>query len=528
MALMIFRSPLPEVSIPEIALTPFVFARARERGAKPALIDGVSGRIITYAELDEAVRRVASALAARGFGKGDVFAIFSPNTVEYPIAFHAVSLLGGIVTTLNPLCIAEEVAKQLADSRAKYLITSPALLACAHEASSQLNLRELFVFGEAEGATSFSELYEGDGDVPTVEIDPREDLVALPYSSGTTGLSKGVMLTHRNLVANVLQTEAMKHADASDTFACVLPLFHIYGLNVIMNFGLYAGATSVVLPRYDLDALLGVFERHRVTMAHVVPPIMIALARHPAVARYDLKSLRSVFSGAAPLGGQITQEVSERLSCNVRQGYGMTETSPVTHMTPFEHEMIKPGSVGIVVPNTECKIVDIETGAELDANREGEICVRGPQVMKGYLNRPDATQATIDSEGWLHTGDIGCADDDGHFFIVDRKKELIKYKGFQVAPAELEALLLTHPSVADCAVIPAPDEEAGEVPKAFVVLKDEHTATCEELIAFVASHVAPHKKIRRVEFISQIPKSPSGKILRRLLVARERAARESS
>jgi acyl-CoA synthetase (AMP-forming)/AMP-acid ligase II len=206
---MIFRSPLPEVSIPEIALTPFVFARARERGAKPALIDGVSGRIITYAELDEAVRRVASALAARGFGKGDVFAIFSPNTVEYPIAFHAVSLLGGIVTTLNPLCIAEEVAKQLADSRAKYLITSPALLACAHEASSQLNLRELFVFGEAEGATSFSELYEGDGDVPTVEIDPREDLVALPYSSGTTGLSKGVMLTHRNLVANVLQTEAM-------------------------------------------------------------------------------------------------------------------------------------------------------------------------------------------------------------------------------------------------------------------------------------------------------------------------------
>ncbi|MDT7543024.1 MAG: hypothetical protein QOE33_2928 [Acidobacteriota bacterium] len=525
---MIFCSPLPEVSIPEIALTPFVLSRARERGAKPALIDGVTGRVTTYAELDEAVHRVASALSARGLRKGDVFAIFSPNTVEYPIAFHAVSLLGGVVTTLNPLCIAEEVSKQLADSRAKYLLTSPALLACAREAASQLPLRELFVFGDTEGATSFAELYESDGDVPTVEIDPREDLVALPYSSGTTGLSKGVMLTHRNLVANVRQIEGTEHAFESDTLVCVLPLFHIYGLQVIMNFGLYTGATAVVLLRYDLETLLATIERHRITHAHVVPPIMLALARHPAVERYDLSSLRSVFTGAAPLSEQIAREVSERLGCVVMQGYGMTETSPATHMTPREPLKIRAGSVGILVPNTECKIVDIETGAELDANREGEICVRGPQVMKGYLNRPDATQATIDTGGWLHTGDIGYADVEGHFFIVDRKKELIKYKGFQVAPAELEALLLSHPSVADCAVIPAPDEEAGEVPKAFVVLKDDHAATCEELIAFVASHVSPHKKIRRVEFIEQIPKSPSGKILRRVLVACERAARESS
>jgi acyl-CoA synthetase (AMP-forming)/AMP-acid ligase II len=277
-----------------------------------------------------------------------------------------------------------------------------------------------------------------------------------------------------------------------------------------------------------LGTLLATLERHRVTHAHVVPPIMLALARHPAVDSYDLSSLRSVFTGAAPLGEQIAREVSERLGCVVMQGYGMTETSPATHMTPREPEKMKAGSVGWVVPNTECKIVDVETGAELGANAEGEICVRGPQVMKGYLNCPEATAGTIDSEGWLHTGDIGCADVDGHFFIVDRKKELIKYKGYQVAPAELEALLLSHPSVADCAVIPAPDEEAGEVPKAFVVLKTDHAATTGDLISFVASHVSPHKKIRRVEFIEQIPKSPSGKILRRLLVARERAARESS
>jgi acyl-CoA synthetase (AMP-forming)/AMP-acid ligase II len=249
---------------------------------------------------------------------------------------------------------------------------------------------------------------------------------------------------------------------------------------------------------------------------------MLALAKHPAVARYDLKSLRTIFSGAAPLGAQLEREVAARLGCHVKQGYGMTEASPATHMTPHDPARAKPGSVGMPVSNTECKIVDVETGAELGVGEEGEVCLRGPQVMKGYLNRPDATAETIDPEGWLHTGDIGRADEDGHFFIVDRRKELIKYKGFQVAPAELEALLLTHPAVADCAVVPAPDEGAGEVPKAFVVLKTDGAATADELIAFVAARVSPHKKVRRVEFVEQIPKSPSGKILRRVLVARGR------
>jgi acyl-CoA synthetase (AMP-forming)/AMP-acid ligase II len=525
---MIFRGSYPEVTIPDIALTPFVLARARELGEKPALVDGVTGRATSYAQLNEAVRRVAASLAARGCGKGDVLAILSPNTVEYPIAFHAAALAGAIVTTINPLCTVEEIAKQLADSRAKYLVAAPTLLERAREATTQLSLRELFVFGECEGATPFAELYESDGRVPEVEIDPHNDLVALPYSSGTTGESKGVMLTHRNIVANLRQIEGTDHCAGTDTLVCVLPMFHIYGITVIMNFGLSQGATIVVLPRFELETLLCALEKYKVTMAHVVPPIMLALAKHPSVARHDLSSLHTVFSAAAPLGEPLAREVAERLDCLVMQGYGMTETGPATHMAPHDPGRVKLGSVGLPVPNTDCKIVGVETGEELGANREGEICVRGPQVMKGYLNRADATAATIDAEGWLHTGDIGYADADGHFFIVDRKKELIKYKGFQVAPAELEALLLTHPSVADCAVIPAPDEEAGEVPKAFVVLKTDHATTVEELISFVASHVAPHKKIRRVEFVEQIPKSPSGKILRRVLVARERAKRGSA
>ncbi|HEX8633942.1 MAG TPA: AMP-binding protein [Pyrinomonadaceae bacterium] len=528
---MIFRSPYPPIELPPTPLTPFVLARARERGDKPALIDAVSGRAITYRQLDEAVRRVAAGLAARGFGKGDVFAIYSPNLPEYAVAFHAVSLVGGTLTTLNPLYTTEEAAHQLKDARAKYLLTAPALLDKAQEAAAQAGVEEVFVFGECEGATPFAALSANEGagegaDAPQVEIDPAVDVVALPYSSGTTGLPKGVMLTHHNLIANTLQVQACDLIDESDTLVCVLPLFHIYGMVVIMNVGLYAGARIVVMPRFDLETFLTVLQDYGVTLAHVVPPIMLALAQHPAVDNYDLSKLKTLFSGAAPLSEQLARACAERLGCNIRQGYGMTETSPAIHLTDAEFDWSKCGSIGRCVPNTECQIVDVETGELLGYGRAGEICMRGPQMMKGYLNRPEATAATIDADGWLHTGDIGYCDESGHFFIVDRLKELIKYKGMQVAPAELEALLLTHPSVADAAVVPVADEEAGELPKAFVVRKAGAAGEgcgAEELMAFVAARVAPYKKIRRVEFIEQIPKSASGKILRRLLVERERA-----
>jgi acyl-CoA synthetase (AMP-forming)/AMP-acid ligase II len=400
------------------------------------------------------------------------------------------------------------------------------LLEKARAATAGTAVREIVVFGEAEGAVPFAEILASSGPAPTVTI-AADDVVALPYSSGTTGLPKGVMLTHGNLVANIAQSEASLPLAAGDVVLAVLPFFHIYGLQVILNGSLRAGATLVVFPRFELEPFLRAVQEHRATWAFVVPPIALALAKHPAVDGYDLSSLAYVMSGAAPLSADLARTVTRRVGCRMIQGYGMTETSPVTHVNSRSPSMeTKPGSVGPLVANTEGRIVDPLSGAELGPGAQGEICVRGPQIMKGYLDRAEATAAMIDAFGWLHTGDIGYADEDGDFFVVDRLKELIKYKGCPVAPAELEAVLLTHPAVADAAVIPSPDEEAGEVPKAFVVTRA--FATPEELMAYVAARVAPTKRVRRLEIIDQIPKSPSGKILRRVLVERERSRRNGA
>ena len=344
----------------------------------------------------------------------------------------------------------------------------------------------------------------------------------LPYSSGTTGLPKGVMLTHRNLVANLEQIQAAFPIEPDDTLIGVLPFFHIYGMTVIMNQGLRAGATIVTMPRFDLDQFLELIEEHSVTRAYVVPPIALALAKHPAVEGRDLSSLDVIMSGAAALGSELSEQVAERIGCQVIQGYGLTETSPVTHVIRIEGEN-RPGKIGQPLPGTECRLVDPETGDDAEAGERGELWIRGPQVMAGYLNNEEATAATVDADGWLHTGDIAVVDDDGFFEIVDRLKELIKYKGYQVAPAELEALLITHDEVADVAVIGVPDEEAGELPKAFVVPAGDGL-DAEALMEWVGGQVAPQKKVRLVEEIDEIPKSPSGKILRRVLKDREGAA----
>jgi len=516
------RSPFPDVEIPDVSLSDFVLAGAGELGDKPAVIDGPSGRTISYAQLVESVRAVGAGLAERGFGKGDVFAHFAPNLPEYAVTFHAVATLGGINTTVNPLFTAEELERQLRDCGARMLVTVPEQAEKARAAARAAGVQKIFGYGEADGATPFSSLPEAAGEPPEVAIDPAEDVVALPYSSGTTGLPKGVMLTHRNLVANICQTIVHQRVREDDRVIAVLPFFHIYGLVVLMNMPLSRGATVVTMPRFELPEFLRVVQRYGITRAWVVPPIVLALAKQPLVDEFDLSSLEFMLSGAAPLSAELEVACGQRLGCRMLQGYGLTETSPTTHSVPDELAGQMPGSIGPPVPNTECRIVDIVSGREAPIGERGELLIRGPQVMKGYLNNPQATVLAIDPDGWLRTGDIATVDEQGAVRIVDRVKELIKYKGSQVAPAELEALLLTHPAIADAAVIGIPDEEAGEVPKAFVVLNAPLTP--EEVSAFVAERVAPYKKIRAVEILEEIPKSPSGKILRRVLIDRERAA----
>jgi len=517
---MIFRSPYPDVAIPDMPLTPFVLRHAESQSSKPALIDASTGRALTYGALASEVRSVAAGLQERGFHKGDVFGIYAPNCIEYAVALLAVASIGGIATTVNHLATAEELARQLADAGATRLLTVPDLFDRAWAATASTAVREFYVTGEADGATPFAELGRAGGSPEEVLCAP-DDVVLLPYSSGTTGLPKGVMITHGAWVANLCQGNVPHRVTPDDVVFCLPPFFHMYGAHILAKV-LQGGGTLLLTPRFDLTTFLASVERERVTRAYLAPPVVLALVNDPNVEQYDLSSLTCILSGGAPLGEDLGRRCQERLDCATDQGYGLTEMSPVTHIIPLTGWPAKPGSIGPCLPNTECRVVDIETGADLGPCERGELWIRGPQMMKGYLNRPEATAAMITPDGWLRTGDVAYADEDGDFYIVDRLKELIKYKAYQVAPAELEAVLLSHPAVADAAVVPSPDDEAGEVPKAFVVLASE--ATADELMAFVAARVAPYKKVRRVEFVELIPKSPSGKILRRILVERERAA----
>ncbi|MCT4357755.1 4-coumarate--CoA ligase family protein [Streptomyces sp. Je 1-79] len=522
---MVFHSEYADVPVVSLPIHEAVLGRAAEFGDAPALIDGAGELSLTYAQVDAFHRRVAAGLAEAGVRKGDVLALHSPNTVLFPVAFYAATRAGASVTTVHPLSTPEEFAKQLRDSSARWIVTVSPLLPAARAAAGHAGgIEEIFLCDTGEDCRSLQSFLASTAPVPDIAIDPDEDVAALPYSSGTTGVPKGVMLTHTSIATNLAQLDPFVPMGPGDRILAVLPFFHIYGLTALMNAPLRHGATVVVLPRFELDQFLTAIEKHRINGLYVAPPIVLALAKHPAVADHDLSSLEYIVSAAAPLDASLAEACSARLKLPpVRQAYGMTELSPGTHVVPLSAVNPPPGAVGKLLPSTEMRILSLDDPSkDAEPGAEGEVAIRGPQVMKGYLGRPDATAAMIDADGWVHTGDIGRVDGNGWLFVVDRVKELIKYKGFQVAPAELEALLLTHEGIADAAVIGVEDEDGTEIPKAFVVRQPNAAElSAEDVMAYVAGKVSPYKKVRRVEFVDGVPRAASGKILRREL--RDRA-----
>lgn len=508
----IHNSPLPEVDIPAVTITAHVLRRASELADQVAIRDAAGTSSYTYTELSTAIYSLAGGLAKRGIKPGKVVGLMAPNLPEYAIVFHGVAVAGAAVSTINPTYGAQEVRHQLNDSGASVLFTVGMFVDVALEAIEGSDVTEVVVIGDAlPGTTAMADIF--DAPIEQVPVDVATHTVVLPYSSGTTGLPKGVMLSHTNLVANI---EQCKHAiiyKDNEVALAALPFFHIYGMQVLMNGLLANGVATITMPRFDMVEALQAVQELKITRFFAVPPIVLGLANAPIVDDYDTSSIRQVFSGAAPLGAELAAAAAARLGCEVVQGFGMTELSPVSHSTPEGD--YRPGTSGVTVSNTESRIVDPDTGEDQPVGERGEVWVRGPQVMLGYLNNPTATAETIDADGWLHTGDIGIIDEHAHMSIVDRMKELIKFKGFQVAPAELEALLITHPKIADVAVIGVPDDEAGEIPKAFVTTPAGETITLEEIQALVSENLVSYKQIREFAVIEAIPKSASGKILRK-------------
>ncbi|KAI8924356.1 hypothetical protein BC831DRAFT_310536 [Entophlyctis helioformis] len=523
----VHTSPYADVAIPDQDIASFVLGSKDVQAnlAKPAFIDAATGETITFGDHIRRVQAFASGFVHHlGFKKGDVLAMFSPNSIHYPaIVFGAVAA-GGAFSGANPTNTADELAYQLKDSGASILVADPSVLATAKQAAKTAGLRADRVFVLAKQAVDGTRsVFDLMSDKPLPKITWTKDELHnkpayLCYSSGTTGRSKGVISTHRNIIANMLQVTPIESAGVTpkDVWLGALPFYHVYALQLSLHLAPRLAIPLVVMAKFDLGLLLQSIQKYRLTVLHIVPPIALALAKQPVVDKFDMSSVRRIMSGAAPLGGEITAGLQKRLKVIVTQGYGLTETSPVAVISA--HDDTVEGSVGVLVPNMQMRIVDPDTGKDLEFNEPGEIWLRGPNVMKGYHNNVEATTSSIDKDGFFHTGDIGYVSFRNHLFIVDRLKELIKYKGNQVPPAELEAKLLTHPLIADAAVIPTPDEAAGELPLAYVVLKPGAKLTEKEVQAFIAKMVAPHKQLRGgVVFVNEIPKSAAGKILRRLL-----------
>ncbi|KAI2629844.1 acetyl-CoA synthetase-like protein [Hypoxylon sp. NC1633] len=550
MAIESLHAPL---QIPSLDLWQFIFERKNKPWAddKEIYIDPATGRSLTWAQTRDAAVEFGKGLRSQwGFKKGDALGFFSPNSVDYAPALFGVLWAGGACSTANPAYTADELAFQMRDSRVSGILTQAPLLPTVLEAARAIGLPEdrVILLGDAPDPTGrfkhFTEIRAGSGILPTLRprIDPRKDVSFLVYSSGTTGLPKGVVLTHRNIVANLLQLEHVEllnglyHSGGldgkGDKQIAVLPFYHVYGLTCIAMQSIYMGISVVVLAKFDLEKFCGAIQEHKITYSSIPPPVVLALAKHPAVARYDLSSLKWLNSGAAPLGRELVEQVWERLTVPVMQGYGLSETGPALTKMNLSGWKRYNGSCGQLLPNVQAKVVDVDSGAVLAPGQgEGELWFRGPNVFPGYLNRPELQANTFSEDGYFKTGDIGYVDVRGNFYITDRLKELIKYKGFQVAPAELEGILLGHAEIADACVVPAHDRQREtEVPRAYIVLRAGVPRTDEkaaDIASWIEGRVAQHKRLRGgIRFIDAVPKNPSGKLLRRVL--KEEARKEDA
>lgn len=537
------------IDYPKIPLSDFLKNTAENHPNETAIV--YFDKELTYAELDAAADRFASALNGLGVKKGDKVAIFLPNIPQFVMAYYGTIRIGAVETAISPLYKEREVEHQLSDSEAETLVVLDLLYPIAEKVLANTKVKRIIITRLKEYMPTalallgtllrklpsvqverkpnvyfFQELLnKSDAKPPTVEIDPENDLVALQYTGGTTGISKGAMLTHMNLVSNaVMCAEWLMAKSAEETFLTVLPLFHIYGMTTGMNAPIYLAGKMVMLPRFDVEGCLKAIQKHKVTVFCGAPTMYAMLLAHPNFKKYDVSSVRFCISGSAPLPPEVQRRWMETTGGVLVEGYGLTESSPVTHCNPLDKTMktVNVGSIGLPWPDTDAKIMDVETGLnELSSGQDGELVVKGPQVMKGYWKMAQESAGVL-RDGWLYTGDIGKMDVDGYFYITDRKKDLIKYKGYSVYPREIEDVIYEHPAVKLCAVIGKPDPVASEIPKAFIVLKDGAKASEDEIKEFVNEKVAPYKAIREVEFRTELPMTLVGKVLRRVLLEEER------
>ncbi|MED6210971.1 4-coumarate--CoA ligase-like 1 [Stylosanthes scabra] len=524
----IFRSKFKPVEVPDDVMLPeFVLQNAELYANKVAFVDVVSEKAMTYSEVVRDTRRFSKALRSLGVRKGNVVIVVLPNVVEYGVIALGIMASGGVFSGANPASHVSEIKKQADSADAKLIVTD----STNYDKVKALELPVIVLADEPiEEAMNYNKLLEaadraGDDSSAKKPVH-QNDLCAMPFSSGTTGLSKGVMLTHRNVVANLCSTlfGVEEEMIGNVTTLGLIPFFHIYGITGICCATLRNKGKVVVMGRFDLKTFISALIRHEVNFAPIVPPIILGLVKNPIVDEFDLSKLKlqAVMTAAAPLAPEVLNAFKQKFpGVVVQEAYGLTEHSCITLTHAIKDAgTLHKNSVGFILPNLEVKFIDPDTGRSLPRSTPGEICVRSQCVMQGYYKQVDETAHTIDKNGWLHTGDVGYIDDDENIFIVDRIKELIKYKGFQVAPAELEAILLSHPRVEDAAVVPLPDEEAGEIPAASVVLSRGARVSEEDIMNYVASNAAHYKKVRVVHFVETIPKSPSGKIMRRLIKER--------